>query len=125
MGTLKGRLDRIDAAGGRLAIVDYKTGRSLPSQRDIDSGEAVQLPFYALLAEGAVARVEYLRLDEAPVRSAGALDGDELESLRAAVATRLEQTQAAIAAGQPLPAWGDPQTCRRCPMDGICRREAW
>jgi ATP-dependent helicase/nuclease subunit B len=125
VGTLKGRLDRIDAAGGRLAIVDYKTGRSLPSQRDIDSGEAVQLPFYALLAEGPVARVEYLRLDEAPVRTAGALDGDELEVLRSAVAVRLERTQAAIASGQPLPAWGDPQTCRRCPMDGVCRREAW
>lgn len=125
VGTLKGRLDRIDTAGGQLAIVDYKTGRNLPSQRDIDSGEAVQLPFYALLAEGPVARVEYLRLDEAPVRTAGVLDGDELESLRAAVAARLEETQAAIASGQPLPAWGDPQTCRRCPMDGVCRREAW
>ncbi|MFA7592713.1 MAG: PD-(D/E)XK nuclease family protein [Thiohalobacteraceae bacterium] len=130
VGTLRGRLDRIDratdgAADGQLAIVDYKTGRQLPSQRDIDSGEAVQLPFYALLTEGAVARVEYLRLDEAPVRTAGALEGDELEALRSAVATRLQQTQTAIAAGQPLPAWGDPQTCRRCTMSGICRREAW
>lgn len=125
VGVLTGRLDRIDIAGSRLAIVDYKTGHNLPSQRDIDTGEAVQLPFYALLAEGPVARVEYVRLVEAPVRTAGALDGDALEVLRTAVAARLEETQAAIAAGQPLPAWGDPQTCRRCPMDGVCRREAW
>ncbi|MFP5505224.1 MAG: PD-(D/E)XK nuclease family protein [Gammaproteobacteria bacterium] len=121
---LKGRLDRIDARGDAQAIVDYKTG-FIPTQEQIDAGEAVQLPFYALLDPAPVQRVEYLKLDGERVQTKGALEGEQLDELRQAVAARLEATQAALATGAPLPAWGDPDSCRHCPMDGVCRRAAW
>jgi ATP-dependent helicase/nuclease subunit B len=121
---LKGRLDRIDAHGDEQAILDYKTGY-IPKQTDIDTGEAVQLPFYALLDPMPVTRVEYLKLDGEGVQTKGALESEQLRELRDAVAVRLTTTQAALAAGARLPAWGDPDSCRHCPMDGVCRRAAW
>ncbi|MBI5039952.1 MAG: PD-(D/E)XK nuclease family protein, partial [Gammaproteobacteria bacterium] len=122
--TLKGRLDRIDTDGHAQAIIDYKTGY-IPAQAAIDAGEAVQLPIYALLSTAAVAQVEYLQLDKHAVRSAGRLSGTAVMELRDAVATRLAETQSALLAGQALPAWGDPDSCRHCPMQGVCRRAAW
>lgn len=121
---LKGRLDRIDSQSGQQAIVDYKTG-GIPSQEQIDAGEAVQLPFYALLDPEPVARVEYLKLDGERVQTKGVLEGERLSEVREAVAARLATVQSALAAGAPLPAWGDPDSCRHCPMDGVCRRAAW
>lgn len=124
VGQLKGRLDRIDRAAEQRAIIDYKTG-AIPSQAAIDSGEAVQLPLYALLAGDRVQQVEYLRLDGLRVRSQGLLQNAELDELCTAVANRLLNVQTALAAGARLPAWGDPESCRHCSMAGICRRPAW
>ena len=123
-GVLKGRLDRIDGDGQHVSILDYKTGR-IPKQGEIDAGEAIQLPFYALLSEAPVAQVDYLKLDGDRVARAGGLGGDALAELQVAVATRLQSLQSAVRAGQALPAWGDPDTCRYCPMGGLCRRDAW
>lgn len=44
-----GRLDRVDDIGnGTIEIIDYKTGATIPSQRDVDKN--LQLSFYALAA---------------------------------------------------------------------------
>ncbi len=44
-----GRLDRVDNLGnGEIEIVDYKTGATIPSQREVDKN--LQLSFYALAA---------------------------------------------------------------------------
>jgi RecB family exonuclease len=44
-----GRFDRVDDLGnGEIEIVDYKTGATIPSQRDVDKN--LQLSFYALAA---------------------------------------------------------------------------
>ena len=44
-----GRMDRVDDLGnGEIEIVDYKTGASIPSQREVDKD--LQLSFYALAA---------------------------------------------------------------------------
>ena len=55
---LKGTIDRIDSKDGELTIVDYKTGKPLPSFTTKDQTKAVkawrhrtQLVFYALLAQ--------------------------------------------------------------------------
>lgn len=122
--TLKGRLDRIDTDGRADAVIDYKTG-GIPAQADIDTGEAIQLPFYALLHGESVVQVDYLKLDGDRVQTKGGLADATLVELRDAVGMRLADLQAAVAAGAPLPAWGDPDTCRYCPMDGLCRRAAW
>jgi DNA helicase II / ATP-dependent DNA helicase PcrA len=44
-----GKIDRIDElSGGRIEIVDYKTGANVPTQREVDDDK--QLAFYALAA---------------------------------------------------------------------------
>jgi len=44
-----GRLDRVDdIGGGMIEIIDYKTGATIPTQKDVDKN--LQLSFYALAA---------------------------------------------------------------------------
>jgi len=44
-----GKIDRVDAlADGTIEIIDYKTGATIPSQKDVDKD--LQLSFYALAA---------------------------------------------------------------------------
>lgn len=48
---LRGIVDRIDQGeAGQIRIIDYKTGSSHLSYRDLDSGRRLQLPLYALAA---------------------------------------------------------------------------
>lgn len=125
--TLHGRLDRCDSDGTQLAIVDYKTGQSADSE-DILAGEAVQLPFYALLEESEdmpVGRVEYLSLDGAKLGSKGELEAETLAELATANAVRLEAIQQQLLDGTAMPAWGDERSCSYCKMAGLCRRQAW
>lgn len=125
--TLHGRLDRCDSDGTQLAIVDYKTGK-WAAEEDVLSGEAVQLPFYALLAEGygqPVGRVEYLALDEMTVSGKVVLEEDTLFELSQATGKRLAELREQMASGVALPAWGDSKTCSYCQMSGVCRRQAW
>ncbi len=120
---LHGRLDRIDAGPAGIAIIDYKTG-AVPKRDSVESGEAVQLPSYALLTETLPVRVEYLQLDR-KVSDTVSLQGTALDELAAAVRERLVAVLAAIRAGTPLPAWGDADVCKHCEMDGLCRQQAW
>jgi len=121
--TLCGRLDRVDSGPSGAAIIDYKTGKP-PGQTEVDSGEKVQLPSYALLAGQFPTRVEYLQLDNT-VGSGATLEGETLAELARAVQQRLVAVMQAIETGAPLPAWGDADACRYCDMDVVCRRAAW
>lgn len=139
--SLRGRLDRIDHNGTAWGIIDYKTGAT--AHRDeIESGEAIQLPFYALLAENIdpnsmagvtwtnggtlkVECVEYLSLDGDGVKTAALLEGENLTILKNDIAERLAMLMHDIHHGAPLPAWGDENTCTRCTMSGVCRKQAW
>jgi ATP-dependent helicase/nuclease subunit B len=109
--------------GGAL-IIDYKTG-SVPKQPEVDTGEAVQLPSYALLQASIPAAVQYVQLDNNRVRTGSQLEGAALADLSAGVLERLETVLAEITDGTPLPAWGDADTCKYCEMDGLCRKQAW
>jgi ATP-dependent helicase/nuclease subunit B len=137
--SLKGRLDRIDSNGGGLGIIDYKTG-GVPRQDEIDSGEAVQLPFYALLGEGEkttaigsnfigqenrITRAEYLRLDADKVKTGAILEGAALDESRQKLNASLTLILHELRNGTRLPAWGDELTCSRCSMEGLCRKQAW
>jgi ATP-dependent helicase/nuclease subunit B len=121
---VQGRLDRIDEGPQGIAIIDYKTG-AVPDQEDVDSGEAVQLPCYALLSDKPVVAAEYLRLDKTGFRRPVGLHGPRLEALKEEVRERLLALLAAIKQGTPLPAWGDARVCERCELPGVCRRQAW
>ena len=133
---LQGRLDRIDANKDGLGIIDYKTGAT-PHDEDVLNGEAVQLPFYALLAEQSlqktVTRVEYVALDNRSskkrngpkVETVGTLEGETLKTLTLATAARLDKLATDLKSGSPMPAWGDEKTCEYCDMDGLCRKQSW
>jgi RecB family exonuclease len=52
---LHGFIDRVDIApNGRLRVMDYKTGGTPISQRDLAEGRRLQLPLYALAARDAL-----------------------------------------------------------------------
>ncbi|MAT64876.1 MAG: DNA helicase [Gammaproteobacteria bacterium] len=123
---LRGRLDRLDRGADGLAIIDYKTGYT-PDKAQVEAGEAVQLPFYRLLLDQPVARSSYLPLDDRgrKVSDRVALEDATLEQLSSAVRERLQRLVADLDAGTPLPAWGDELTCRRCDLDGLCRKAVW
>ncbi|WP_296885471.1 PD-(D/E)XK nuclease family protein [Thiobacillus sp.] len=122
--TLHGRIDRVDrrtdAGGGEaLAVIDYKTGASQGLKARLKNpAEAVQLPFYAWLAEAAAA---YLPINETPVVSL-ALDG---ETDIDAICRRLPALLAAMAAGAALPAGGVDGMCQHCEARGLCRKGMW
>ena len=122
--TLKGVLDRTDISPDGIGIIDYKTGLP-PSKKDIHSGEAVQLPFYALLLSETVNQVEYLMLNDNKVKTTGILKQEELHELMQLHTKRLATLFAQLNSDAILPAWGDSKSCSYCEMDGICRRDAW
>ncbi len=122
--TLHGRVDRVDSridpSGGEArAVIDYKTGAAQGLKRKLkDPAEAVQLPFYAWLAEAAAA---YLPINETPVAPLE-LDG---ETDVDAISRRLLDLLEAIAAGAALPANGVDAACTYCESRGLCRKGMW
>jgi ATP-dependent helicase/nuclease subunit B len=120
---LKGRLDRIDKNQAGLSILDYKTG-GIPKQDEVDRGEEVQLPSYALLVDALPYRVEYLKVDD-KINNKISLEGEALAELATSVKQRLITVLNEIESGTALPAWGDVKTCEYCDMSGLCRKQAW
>jgi ATP-dependent helicase/nuclease subunit B len=114
---LVGRADRLDLTPDHGRVVDYKTG-TLPSADALATGEAVQLPHYALLA-AAADRVEYWDLKRQTTR---ALDRESLDTLKPLLAERLSSLAIAIERGAALPAHGAATVCERCEFIGVCRR---
>lgn len=122
---LRGRIDRMDCSEEGLGVIDYKTG-GIPDGEAVVRGESVQLPFYALLAEGGpVRRVEYLHFERGRVSSRHAMEYGELEHLASGIGGRLERLMADLNAGAELPSWGDESTCGYCRFGGLCRRDQW
>ncbi len=130
--SLNGRLDRVDHRQHTLAIIDYKTG--VPArQDDIDSGETIQLPFYALLADQltendpqkTIERVEYLYLDNNKSITKASLQSEHLLTIKKELGERLTLLMNNLLQGAPAPAWGDELTCSRCTMEGVCRKTVW
>jgi ATP-dependent helicase/nuclease subunit B len=122
--TLHGRVDRVDgridpSGGDARTVIDYKTGAAQGLKKKLkDPAEAVQLPFYAWLADAAAA---YLPINEAPVTPLE-LDG---ETDVDAISRRLPELLKAIAAGAALPASGIDAACQYCEARGLCRKGMW
>ncbi len=126
--SLEGRLDRVDKNKLNLSIIDYKTGEP-PHQDNVDNGEAIQLPFYALLAEQdsnkKVTQVAYLYIDNEQARIKAYLQEEQLEAIKQEVSDRLKLILNELIEGKAVPAWGDPSTCSYCEMEGLCRKTVW
>ena len=118
-----GRIDRLDRNASGAALLDYKTG-SAPRADAVASGEAVQLPGYALAVDDVV-QLDYLVLGRGKVDPSTCADAELLDTLLPALRDRLLALDEKLRAGSPLPAWGDAATCRWCEFSGLCRREHW
>jgi ATP-dependent helicase/nuclease subunit B len=122
--TLRGRIDRVDCrvdtnGSEALTVIDYKTGAAQGLKKKLKNPtEAVQLPFYAWLAEAAAA---FLPINETPVVPLE-LDG---ETDIDAICRRLPVLLEAIAAGAALPAGGIDSVCQHCEARGLCRKGMW
>jgi len=121
---LTGRIDRLDYSPSGYSIIDYKTG-VIPHLEEVESGEHVQLPFYTLLLEMPVREALFLALNREGVKDGVRAEGATLEALSRQVEARLVAIHRSLAAGRPLPAWGDERTCAQCAMESLCRKEMW
>ena len=127
-----GIIDRIDINQNNLCVIDYKTGMT-PDSESVLSGEAIQLPFYALIADTQLSHqravktneVHYLSLSQDKFGLKISLNEEDLADLKPRVSKRLTDIFNDIHNGQALPAWGDSSTCSRCSMDGLCRKQVW
>jgi len=126
---LNSKIDRIDHAEKQLRIIDYKTGIP-PKNADVENGEAVQLPFYALLLkkhqgvdDSKITQLAYLKLDDADLRLISTLDTEQIDDICDKHQRRLNQLFSEIARGQSMSAWGDESVCVHCDFQGLCRRE--
>ena len=123
---LRGRIDRIDVHDEHgVAVLDYKTqSHMVLTRRAKTPFEDCQLPFYGVLDARANAG-GWVSLD-------GEARGDKrdvvLPDFTQVVDWLIEQMQkdmTALAAGAPLPAFGDESACRYCAARGLCRKGYW
>ena len=122
--TLVGRLDRIDRKNNSYAVIDYKTGKA-PTGPAVESGESVQLPFYAMLMRHKVEQTCALEIGDGTVKIRAPIDSEALDGLVTEHENRMAEIFGSLVNGANPPAWGDPATCRRCHHSGICRRDLW
>jgi len=120
--TLKGRIDRVDIGNNNFAIMDYKTGTT-PSKVNIETGEAVQLPHYALSFNKEIEQIEYLQFEAGnkPLAEKCTLANEELDAILENTKIRTETIFNEIHSGAELPAWGNEQVCNYCQYAGMCR----
>lgn len=122
--TLKGTLDRVDAAGGNIAVLDYKTqGKDVLKKKLEIPGEDVQLPVYALLLGQGVTEAAYIGIDRGKAESVPFTD--DLEEGSKQALDRLRMMFDEIYRGANLPAQGVEGVCDWCEMRGVCRRDYW
>ncbi len=102
----EGRADRIDGRGAAAVVVDYKTGRRVPTDADAAASEALAL--YAVATERTLRRpCTRVELHHLPTGTVAAHDHDAA-SLRAHVA-RAEEAAAELAAATAALDGGDPE----------------
>ncbi|APF87413.1 recombinase RecB [Ralstonia solanacearum] len=123
---LRGRIDRIDTHPEHgVAVLDYKTQSPIALARKVKAPfEDCQLPFYGLLdaragAGGWVSLDGEARGDK---RETGLPDFTEVVGW---LTEQMGKDMSALAAGAPLPAFGDESACRYCAARGLCRKGYW
>jgi ATP-dependent helicase/nuclease subunit B len=89
------------------------------------SGEAVQLPSYALLLDAPITQLDYLEFRKDRVKEQTCVDAENLRLLLPALEARMILLDRALQKEAALPAWGDAAVCAYCEFSGLCRREMW
>ncbi|NUO48007.1 MAG: PD-(D/E)XK nuclease family protein, partial [Polyangiaceae bacterium] len=126
---VEGRLDRVDLSpdGRRARVVDYKTGKSLPSMKALGT-TAFQLPLYARV----VARRAPAELTVAYLSASAVLTGQKRRDHAVAVTSEQLDETAAVAAAIVRGIWSGrveprpihPSACKRCAARDLCRKPA-
>ncbi|WP_298139970.1 PD-(D/E)XK nuclease family protein [Acidiferrobacter sp.] len=126
---VRGRIDRIDAVGGRLVLIDYKTGKMPNVDWTVDRPEYPQLLFYAAAEGAGVAGISYAGLSarggyKGWVRDADLVPGatvvGEWETVTGAWPPLLARLASDFASGS---AAVDPleHACDYCGREAFCR----
>ena len=143
--TLTGAIDLIAACDEHLYIIDFKTGKTIPTMADINRNTSLQLPIYLLAAHHihpnkTIAGAGYIHLKPEPehiIRFGSdhakhhlfersrkrfiRFDGPESISK---ITTTLTAIVAKISTGRfTIPDDFSPSTCRTCPYKTVCRFE--
>lgn len=121
----RGRVDRIDrdAAGARVRLIDYKTGKGEAEKKHLDAGEDVQLSVYRLAAAALSPPPTAVECEFRLVTRAGGfrdlgLSGD-LEETTSALAERLGAFVAGVENGVFVRMHGGGR-CRWCDLSYAC-----
>jgi probable DNA repair protein len=140
---LRLRMDRIDRlADGRLAVIDYKSGRTRVAGWFEERPDEPQLPLYAVTAEAPVAALAFAQVRPGECGFRGLSDGGELlpgvesvdagrvagltgadwNAMIARWRTVLERLAAAFRAGDArVDPKRYPDTCAWCALPSLCR----
>lgn len=122
---VKGRIDRIDDAGGTPWLLDYKTGDAKGLKDKLAQPlEDTQLATYALLsgASGDL-KAAYLVLDDG--KGIALLLHEDVADTALALRDGLQADLEAIRGGAALPALGEGRVCDYCEARGLCRKDDW
>lgn len=124
---LYGDIDRIDARGTNLDLIDYKTGSSGKLREKLSNRfEDTQLAFYAaLLGAESEARISARYLSIGKAQKLEALEHRDVAASAAALVRGLGDELGRIAAGAPLKPLGEGPSCEHCAARGLCRRDHW
>jgi len=117
--TLEGRIDRIDAGGNGLEVLDYKSGNyPLYTAKSVENATDFQLEFYTLLTsmQGEVAYSGYYDLNSGEIVT-DATQPRKLELLDMHLQT-LRETKHFV-----FDCTDDLSKCRYCPYADLCQRE--
>ena len=122
--SLTGKIDRVDTSVSNHSehrLLDYKTG-ILPSMRDIEQGEHIQLPSYSLFLNN-IEEIRYIGLDNKDKVDDGRyIKGEQLNELREQTLARLKTMLTMLYEGKPIPIWPENEKCQQCGIAGICRK---
>jgi ATP-dependent helicase/nuclease subunit B len=123
---LRGRIDRIDVhAEHGVAVLDYKTQSPMVLARRAKTPfEDCQLPFYGVLDARADAG-GWVSLDGEARGDQRNVDLPDFTQVVDWLLEQMEKDMTALAAGAPLPAFGDESACRYCAARGLCRKGYW
>jgi ATP-dependent helicase/nuclease subunit B len=116
---LVGRIDRIDENGGKLEVIDYKSGKYPETQKEPKESDVdYQLSVYALLASelGEVSRCGYYDLGSGELKFEHYLE-EKVVKLREILAHMASQKQWRWEMCEEL------SRCRYCPYTYLCHRE--
>lgn len=135
----RGKVDRLDAAEGRLVVTDYKTGgswgmRDLSADDPVLGGTKLQLPVYGLAARArsgdasAPVSAEYwfVTTRHAFARHGYVVSDEVLAALRDTVGTIVAGIEGGHFPARPAePGWRPWVECDYCDPDGLGTADRW